>query len=1006
MNVQENGVRKNEYSQTELRLSMSQIGKHISYYDVATGNLISTPLVSVRFGVPEVMENFPESFLANPPAGYPAQTGEMLRDMIAAIRRGEPTGLYDYPTVTTDGEKVWLRREFVTVFDEQNRPVRAVISSEEVTEQREREQKHGVDRAGLVEVAHLVFPEILACNLTKATCDVIQSVLESPKGIPLDEFLVSRLEDIAPEDHEAFRNQFFRERQLQAIAEGKDRFQLTYRHRRPDGRWHWIETTALHYKNLYDDDILTFAVSRNVDEQKAQEELLRQALAESTDRLEGWKYYDGLNGQIFPGLVYVNYIDDRPSPYVVGTLADRLDCSPKELAMSTHFRIPKEDRNVMLAAYERAREIGEQSFQAEYRVETDRGDLVWVYNHAVRFKDKYGDVGYIHYLTDTTHEHALMDQLKANMEDRLQQSEQIFSIVAQHSNRVLLYYDIATKEVRLWGKETQDLSFLTRFYSKDSEGKWGLNAQNIMPESAEAIRQCFAAIHRGVPSGEINVNVRVKDGTFRWFHVKYSSLFNGGQTISALISAEDITERHEYELAYLHREQAVIRNKENYLLYMESCLTMDRIEKISGQLLSEEEKQREYTHGEFVRMLQREKFHTEGEAKPLRYLNRENLLRLYKKGERKVEREAEVRFRDGSLRWLNVEITMITDPLNGYVKIFTQIKDITDEKNESIDLRQKADYDVMTRLLHRGVGEARVRELLKKRSSPGGVLIIVDLDDLKNINDTLGHACGDRALIGIADAMKSHFRRSDVLIRAGGDEFMAFLPGAGDSVGSVGRSLKSLLQKFSTISLGGGSERTIHCSIGCAVELPDTDTFDSLYRRADIALYHVKRKGKNAYAFFEPEMLESSYRFKTDQMAPVVQEMVAQTELKQLLNVLSVDYPGIVSFNLTQNQSCVLSIGSNVAEFPAAGRIEDFLEGWKKDIHEDDQQYMLAALSRSSLFASYTQGKRRERFCYRNREVFGFVRTELDVRIYTAENGDVCAFLFFRWDEDAKENAR
>ena len=121
----------------ELRITMTQMGSHISYYDIATSTLTTLPQSAKVFGIPTVMENYPESFLANPPAGYPVSTGNILRDFIAAIRRGDPTGSCDYPTVGVDGRRIWLRREFATIFDDQGKPVRAVITSDDVTEEYE-----------------------------------------------------------------------------------------------------------------------------------------------------------------------------------------------------------------------------------------------------------------------------------------------------------------------------------------------------------------------------------------------------------------------------------------------------------------------------------------------------------------------------------------------------------------------------------------------------------------------------------------------------------------------------------------------------------------------------------------------------------------------------------------------------------------------------------------------------------------------------------------------------
>ena len=79
---------------------------------------------------------------------------------------------------------------------------------------------------------------------------------------------------------------------------------------------------------------------------------------------------------------------------------------------------------------------------------------------------------------------------------------------------------------------------------------------------------------------------------------------------------------------------------------------------------------------------------------------------------------------------------------------------------------------------------------------------------------------------------------------AGGDEFIVYLPKAGKNVDSVEHSLESLLSKLASTYIDENNERTIHCSIGCAAETAEDDNFESLYKRADIALYHVKRNGK------------------------------------------------------------------------------------------------------------------------------------------------------------------
>ena len=168
---------------------------------------------------------------------------------------------------------------------------------------------------------------------------------------------------------------------------------------------------------------------------------------------------------------------------------------------------------------------------------------------------------------------------------------------------------------------------------------------------------------------------------------------------------------------------------------------------------------------------------------------------------------------------------------------------------------KQADFDTMTGLLRRGVGEYKIKEHLKTYAHKKNLLIAVDLDGLKKINDTLGHSAGDEAIIGIANVIKSSFREKDILMRYGGDEFVIFITNEVEPIDIVTNRMKTLVNKVESIYIGENKEYNIHCSVGCAVS-ENGDTFDTLFARADKALYHVKRNGKNNFAVYTPEMEE------------------------------------------------------------------------------------------------------------------------------------------------------
>ncbi|MBQ2698130.1 MAG: PAS domain-containing protein, partial [Clostridia bacterium] len=474
----------------ELSITMQQMGKYISYYDVATSTFTTSAPTTRIFPLPPVLENYPEDFLANPPEGYPAESAPILMDFFSAIRRGEPQGRCVMPSVTREGERVWLERDFVTIFDDAGRPVRAVVSSEDITDRVERDRDRELDHAGLLLVAQSAFPEILALNLSKNTYHVVQypgtAWLGTPRSGTLEEMLLPRVEKVDPGDRAAFCDTFFAEPLRRAMEEGSGRVSLTYRRCGVDGNWHWVESVAMRQENPYDDDLLVFVATHSLDRQKEQEEQLRQALAVSSEQLEGWQYYSSLASNSFPGLIYVSYNDERPAPYRVGTMPERLDCDPRMLALATCFRIPAEDREAARLVIRRARAGSAPDFEMEYRVKSDAGEISWVNNHAIRFVDKEGDAGYIHFLTDTTAEHALTDQVRSYMQTRLSEHEKIFSITAMHADRTVCHYDLRTREARPWNREDCAACRMTYICPKNNPLTRLPENESILPDSREA----------------------------------------------------------------------------------------------------------------------------------------------------------------------------------------------------------------------------------------------------------------------------------------------------------------------------------------------------------------------------------------------------------------------------------------------------------------------------------------------------------------------------------------
>jgi diguanylate cyclase (GGDEF)-like protein len=156
--------------------------------------------------------------------------------------------------------------------------------------------------------------------------------------------------------------------------------------------------------------------------------------------------------------------------------------------------------------------------------------------------------------------------------------------------------------------------------------------------------------------------------------------------------------------------------------------------------------------------------------------------------------------------------------------------------------------DELTQLLNRRGALRFSREALASKASSYAV-ILVDIDDLKGINDLHGHAAGDEFIVKVADTIRSSVREKDVCARMGGDEFLIFATGCDlDSATEIARRI--LTRVYSDDASTSRSHFGV--SIGICVASGADVTFEVLYRRADEALYKAKTAGRNRYVIFDP----------------------------------------------------------------------------------------------------------------------------------------------------------
>ena len=183
-------------------------------------------------------------------------------------------------------------------------------------------------------------------------------------------------------------------------------------------------------------------------------------------------------------------------------------------------------------------------------------------------------------------------------------------------------------------------------------------------------------------------------------------------------------------------------------------------------------------------------------------------------------------------------------------------RDVSERKALEEQLRQLAFHDPLTLLANRSLFRNRDEHALSlaHRSRKLVAVMFLDLDNFKNVNDSLGHAAGDRLLQAAAQRLVKSTRPSDTVARLGGDEFAILLEGI-TTVDDVERIAAAITQSFNSPLLLDGGETPMSASVGVAFSQPDNDT-DQLLRNADIAMYKAKAAGKGRFVVFHPRMQE------------------------------------------------------------------------------------------------------------------------------------------------------
>ncbi len=206
-----------------------------------------------------------------------------------------------------------------------------------------------------------------------------------------------------------------------------------------------------------------------------------------------------------------------------------------------------------------------------------------------------------------------------------------------------------------------------------------------------------------------------------------------------------------------------------------------------------------------------------------------------------------------------VLITRVAESAQRRVELDSKNRQLQSEVAKRIEyeeeLAYRANYDALTRLPNRNLALDRLSQVLKRARRKGGkvLLMFVDLDHFKRVNDILGHAAGDDLLVQAAIRLQGLFRQSDTVARLGGDEFIIICPDV-DELDRGELLAQEILQLFRASFNVQGHEFYLSTSIGLAFYPLDGEVPEELLKNADLALYQAKERGRDQYHFYTDEL--------------------------------------------------------------------------------------------------------------------------------------------------------
>ena len=400
-------------------------------------------------------------------------------------------------------------------------------------------------------------------------------------------------------------------------------------------------------------------------------------------------------------------------------------------------------------------------------------------------------------------------------------------------------------------------------------------------ETKPLIKPCFAAACADKEPQNIEIQLKTKDGLKIWFSCRLTLLKDFQPEPLVLAVCEDISGIKEKQAKIDEQTSLISKTKVELIQELEyerfiKQITTEFYENIfeidltNNKLLNakslksidlEQDANRNYDT--CLKYLVQNNVVAESRKECLKTYSREHLMQEYKNGKQQITFQClATNTKKKNVFWIEINSRVFMHPATDSLHCIIYCRNIDEIKRQEIGLIEKAQQDSLTSLWNKKTAETMINDEFSSSSKTSKhALLMLDLDNFKKVNDSLGHAFGDKVLVEFSQEMRHAFRGNDIIGRIGGDEFVILVKNYG-AVDSLHWRVLELCSKLVKTYVNGLEKYTVSASIGVALFPEHGRTYKEVQKNADNALYFSKGHGKNTFTFFKKELAyNNSYLF-------------------------------------------------------------------------------------------------------------------------------------------------